>query len=130
MNTAKYKLILIGLLIASLLGYLEWSKFNNTFLFEAEYLILSKLFSNPTSVIHPLTIIPMIGQILLIIALFQKQPKAKLVFSAIASIGILYLLILFVGILSKNLKIVVSTTPFLILSFFAIKNTLSNKSNK
>ncbi|MCC6721464.1 MAG: hypothetical protein IT243_04625 [Bacteroidia bacterium] len=130
MNTANYKLILIGLLIASLLGYLEWSKFNNTFLFEAEYLIISKLFSNPVSVVHPLTIIPMVGQILLIISLFQKQPKAKLVFSAIASIGILYLLILFVGILSKNFKIVVSTTPFLILSFFAIKYTLSNKSKK
>ena len=127
MKFSKQKLLLIALIISSLVGYLEWNGGNNTFLFEAEYLVFSKLFSDPISVLHPFTIIPLAGQILLLISIFLKNPSKKLVITAIASIGLLFVVILLVGILSKNYKILLSVVPFLIFSFFTIKNIRINK---
>ena len=127
MKFSKQKLLLIALIISSLVGYLEWNGGNNTFLFEAEYLVFSKLFSDPISVLHPFKIIPLAGQILILISIFQKNPSKKLVITAIASIGLLFIVILLVGILSKNYKILLSVVPFLIFSFFTIKNIRINK---
>lgn len=116
------KILIAGILISSLFAYLEWGKGGHSFLFEVEYTVISKIFTKPIEVLHPLVIIPLIGQILLIISLFHKKPSKKLVITAIAALALLILIILVAGILSKNYKIALSVTPFLIFTYFIIKN--------
>lgn len=69
----KPKILNALLIVTSLLGYLEWSGDSYTFLFQAEAEILHKLFTNPSSVVHPFILLPLIGQILLLITLFQNH---------------------------------------------------------
>ena len=116
----KSKILNFLLIIFSLIGYLEWSVNNHTFLFEAEIEILSKLFVNPKSVIHPFIILPIISQFLLLVTLFQKSASKKLTYISIFGLGLLVYFLLFVGLISLNYKIVISTIPFVLLSILTI----------
>lgn len=107
------KLLNLLLILTPLAGYLEWGQGNASFLFEAELEVLANLFTNPSAAIHPFTILPMLGQLILIFTLLQKQPEKKLTFTGIGCIAILILFIFFIGISSLNYKIVLSTVPFL-----------------
>jgi hypothetical protein len=123
----KSKLLNLGLIITSLFGYLEWGVDNYSFLFEIEGDILLKLFINPSEVIHPLVLLPLIGQLLLLITLFQKEPNKLLTYIGMGGMGLLMVIIFTVGIISKNFKIVISTIPFLVLSVIVIKNLNSSR---
>jgi hypothetical protein len=120
----KLKLYLAALLISSFFVYLSWSKTSSAFLFQMEYEILAKLFRDPLSVLHPFTIIPLIGQVLLLISLLQKQPNNLLMKLGISSLLFLIGFIFIVGLLSLKLSIIISTVPFIslaVLSFLEIK---------
>ena len=116
----KSKTLNFLLIILSLIGYLEWSGNNHLFLLEAEIEILSKLFVNPKSVIHPFIILPIISQFLLLVTLFQKSASKKLTYISIFGLGLLVYFLLFVGLISLNYKIVISTIPFVLLSILTI----------
>jgi hypothetical protein len=116
----KSKILNFLLIIFSLFGYLEWSGNNHLFLLEAEIEILSKLFVNPKSVIHPFIILPIISQFLLLVTLFQKSVSKKLTYISIFGLGLLVYFLLFVGLISLNYKIVISTIPFVLLSILTI----------
>ncbi|MBK8657169.1 MAG: hypothetical protein IPN20_25460 [Haliscomenobacter sp.] len=118
----KSKIINLLLIITSLLGYLEWGGGSHIFLFAGEIKIIQKLFTNPTSVIHPFTLIPLMGQILLLITLFQKTPSKILTYISIAGLGLLLGFMFIVGLMSMNLKIIISTIPFIVLSILAIRH--------
>nr|MBK9653730.1 hypothetical protein [Bacteroidota bacterium] len=118
----KSKVLNTLLIITSLLGYLEWSGNNHIFLFKAEAEIFSKLFTNPTSVLHPFTILPMIGQILLLITIFQKTPSKILTYISIGGLGLLLGFMCIVGIMSMNFKIIISTIPFIVVSIIGIRH--------
>lgn len=118
----KSKILNFLLIITSLLGYLEWSGKNHIFLFKAEVEIFSKLLTNPISVLHPFTILPLVGQILLLITLFQKTPNRTLTFISIATLGLLLGFMFIVGLLSMNFKIIVSTIPYIVVSILAIRH--------
>ncbi|MBX7060900.1 MAG: hypothetical protein K1X52_04520 [Pyrinomonadaceae bacterium] len=113
--------ILNGLLIlTSLVGYLEWGAGNSTFLFKAEYEVLRKLFSDPLSAVHPFTLIPLLGQVLLLVTLFQKRPSPVLTLLGITGLFLLLGLICFIGMISLNAKIFGSTLPFIAISAVTI----------
>ncbi|HRJ28278.1 MAG TPA: hypothetical protein PLV21_10670 [Cyclobacteriaceae bacterium] len=115
--------ILNGLLIlTSLFGYLEWGKDNSVFLFQAEAEVISKLFTDPASAAHPFTILPLVGQLLLFITLFQKRPVNVLTYTGMAGIGVLLVFMFVIGVISLNFRIVFSTIPFLIVSFLTVKH--------
>jgi len=116
----KSKLLNLGLIVTSLLGYLEWGKDMTMFLFQGEAEIVVKLFKDPISVIHPFTVLPMTGQIILLITLFQKQPGRKLSLVGMGCIAILFLLIFVIGIMTLKLRIFLSTIPFLTLGVLRI----------
>jgi len=61
------------LILTSLVGYLEWAGNNHLFLFQAEADIIKKLITDPKSVMHPFILLPIIGQVLLLITLFKKH---------------------------------------------------------
>jgi hypothetical protein len=112
----KDKVLIVLLITASLFGYLEWGGDNRLFLFQAEYDVFRKLLSNPGDVIHPFTLLPLLGQVCLVIALFQKSPSRMLVFTGIACVGLLLVFIFFIGVVGPNFKMLVSAVPFLVLS--------------
>ncbi|KXK47979.1 MAG: hypothetical protein BWX95_02234 [Bacteroidetes bacterium ADurb.Bin141] len=126
--TMKAKILSALLILFSLFGYLEWGKENHSFLFEAEYEVFSKLFTDTQSVIHPFTLIPLIGQISLMITLFQRSPHKRMIYAGIVCIGLLIGLMFFIGIISKNFKILISTIPFIATAIYTLRYL--NKQNK
>ena len=118
--SAKY--INFSLVLASLFGLLEWGGNNAQFLYEVEFEILKKLSINPGSVLHPLTIIPFLSQAILIYTLIQRTPSRTLTIIGIYGIGILMVLILAIGIMTVNIKMIASTLPFILCSIVAFKH--------
>ena len=118
----KPKILNALLIVTSLLGYLEWSGDSYTFLFQAEAEILYKLFTNPSSVVHPFILLPLIGQILLLITLFQKSPSKILTYVSIAGLGLLLGFMFIIGLISLNYKIIISTISFLVVAVLTIIN--------
>lgn len=122
----RKKLLNGSLIITSLIGYLEWGTDSHMFLFQGEGEILAKLISDPLSVAHPFTLLPLFGQIILLITLFQKKPGRVMTFIGVASLGLLLGFILVIGIISLNYKIFLSTLPFVITAVLTVKENLRN----
>jgi hypothetical protein len=118
--TLKGKLLNFLLIVTSLLGYLEWSGNSHMFLFQAEGEIIRKLFSDPLSVIHPFIMLPMIGQIILAVTLFQKKPSNILTYISIGGLGLLLVFMFLIGLISLNYKIVLSTIPFIVVAVLTV----------
>jgi hypothetical protein len=118
----KSKILSFLLLLTSLIGYLEWSGNSHMFLFQAEGETISKLFTDTASVLHPFILIPMIGQIMLTITVFQKKPTKILIYLSIGCLGLLLGFMFVIGLISLNYKIILSTIPFIIVSVIAIKH--------
>lgn len=120
----KQKILNAILIMTSLMGYLEWGTDSRTFLFQAEWEVLMKLFSDPLSTAHPLTTIPLIGQLILLATLFQKEPSRLLTLVGLAAISLLLLFIFLIGLLAFNWKITLSTIPFIVISIFTIREAI------
>ena len=116
----KEKVLSVLLILTSLFGYLEWGQGQHLFLLQAEGEILLKLWTDPKSVLHPLILMPLLGQILLAITIFQKKPSRILVYIGMGSLSILLGLMCIIGIISFNLKILCSTLPFQVLTLFTL----------
>lgn len=115
------KLLNTLLILSSMIAYLEWGSNNSMFLIEGELEVLEKLFSDPLSVLHPFTVIPLLGQVLLTITLFQKVPGKKLTYAGLICISLLLVLVFIIGIISLNYKTILSTLPFMICAVFTIR---------
>ncbi|MBS1635156.1 MAG: hypothetical protein JST26_04475 [Bacteroidetes bacterium] len=118
----KSKILNLLIILTSLIGYLEWSGNSHTFLFEAEAEIFSRLFTDPVSVLHPFTILPLISQVLLFITLFQKTPGKTLTYIGIAGLALLLVFMCIIGIMSMNFKIILSTVPFIVVAVLTIRH--------
>ena len=121
------KIKILFLIIASLFVYLSWGKESAAFLFQMEYEIITKLFTNPTSALHPFTVIPMLGQLLLLITLLQKTPSTILLKTGIGCLLFLIGFVFIIGLLSLRVPIIISTIPFITLAFFTLKSLRSIK---
>lgn len=125
----KSKILNLLLLLSSLFGFLEWGHNKKMFLFQIEAEVFHKFPQDPLAVLHPFVLLPLVGQILLIITLIKNSPSKLLTYIGIAGLGILMLLVLLVGSLSKNIMIISSTIPFFIISFLVIRNNRKVKDN-
>jgi heme A synthase len=88
------------------------------FVFEIEWDVLFGDHDKKDSFMHPAIALPFIGQLLLLFTLFQKTPNRKLTITGIILMGLLVLLLLLIGILGLNFKIIASVIPFIGLSVF------------
>ena len=122
----KTKVLNFLLILSSLIGFLEWGKDQKQFLFQLEGQVISKLFTDPISVLHPFTLLPFIGQIILLITLFQNIPSKIMTYTGIACLGLLLGFMFVIGIISVNYKILLSTIPFLVIAFITIKHQRQN----
>ena len=116
----KLKILNFCLILTSLFGFLEWGKGSQMFLFQAEYEIFTKIFTDPISVLHPFIQFPFIGQVLLFITLFQKQPSKLLTYIGLGCLSLLLLFVFFIGIISSNFKIICSIIPFIIIGILIL----------
>jgi cobalamin biosynthesis protein CobD/CbiB len=122
----KRKLLNLCLILTSLLGYLEWGGDNKMFLFQGELDVLAKLFKDPVAAAHPLTLMPLFGQILLLFTLFQREPSKILTFIGLGCLSLLLLFMFLIGLLSLNLKILLSTIPFIMTGIVVILSLRRN----
>ncbi len=116
----KSKILNTSIIFCSLLGYLQWGKDQQIYLFQLELELLRKLFINPMSVIHPFTLLPLFGQLLLFTTLWQKQVSKRMTYLGIGCLGLLLLLIFIIGCMGLNLKIMLSAVPFILTSIVTI----------
>ena len=116
----RSKILNLSLIITSLVGYLEWGGGNEMFLFQGEIEIILKFISNPSEVIHPFTLLPLLGQLLLLITLFQKNPSKIITFLGMAGVGLLLLFMFVIGLISLNFNVLASTIPFLVIAILTI----------
>lgn len=107
------KLLLIGLQVSFLFCFLQWSGTSQGFIFQLEYDVLNMAASDPMKVLHPFTLIPFMGQLLLLLALFRRKPSSILEWTGIAFLAILPLLLLVISVLSRNARIGLSVIPVL-----------------
>jgi len=113
------RLFNVGLLLSFLICYLEWGGGNSGFLFQFEYQIFFR--NNSRDFIHPLIIIPFLGQIFLLVGIFWSSQNRRLTLIGMILLSVLVFVILLVGILSLNSKIILSTLPFFLISFLFIR---------
>ncbi len=109
------RLLNLGLLIAFQFCYLEWPN-HSMFVFEAEYDIFSKTESLFNNLMHPIILLGLIIQLLLLLGFVLKYFNKKINNIAVLLLSILVLFIFLIGVLDWNYKIITSTTPFLILA--------------
>lgn len=121
-SETRTKVLNACLILTSLIGYLEWGGDKRTFLFQAEADVIGNLVSDPVSAIHPLTLIPLVGQLMLLVTLFQKRPGRKLTFIGLACLSMLLLFMFFIGLFALKFKIVFSTVPFIIAGVLTVRN--------
>lgn len=117
----RTKILNFLLIVTSLLGYLEWGGGNHIFLFAGEVEIIRKLFTDPTSVIHPFILLPLAGQILLLFTLFQKTPSKTLTYLSVAGLGLLLVFIFIIGLITLNVRTILSTLPFIITAIITMR---------
>jgi hypothetical protein len=114
------KLANVALLLSSLIGYLEWSN-NKRYVFSLEAELFVKALQSGKDVVHPFIIIPLIGQLLIVFTLFQKEPSRVLSLLSVGCIGIIMLLLLVIGLLVTNFKIILFAMPFLFTAIWVVK---------
>lgn len=109
------------LVLTSLLGYLEWGQGQSVFLFQAEAGLFARAIGDPGSVVHPFTLLPVLGQAALLWTLVQATPGRVLTYAGIAGIGLLLGLMFLIGLMSMHWKILGSTIPFLTLAAITVR---------
>lgn len=114
------------LLLCSLFCYLEWAR-QSAFLFEVEYGLFFKANASAEAMVHPLIALPLLGQLLLLWALFSNPQTLVLTFIGMSLLAILVLLIFVIGVLSSNIKIWGSTLPFISCMIYTLIYWRKNK---
>lgn len=118
----REKLLNAALVVTSLIGYLEWGGGNSAFLFEAEWALLVQLVRDPASTLHPFTLFPLAGQVMLLVTLFQRPPSRWLTYLGLGGLGLLLGFMFVIGLLGMNLWTVVSCVPFLVVAAVTIRH--------
>lgn len=118
----KSKILNTLLIISSLFGFLEWGENKTMFLIQVEAEIFSTILKDPGSLIHPFILLPLLGQILLLLTLVQKIPNTIMTYLGIGGVGIIMALIFLIGCLNINFMMLLSTIPFLGISFYTIRH--------
>lgn len=76
--STKAKILNALLILTSLMGYLEWGKDNQVFLFQAEGQILLRLLNEPVAVAHSFTVLPMLGQLIFSDYVVSKKSRKNI----------------------------------------------------
>ena len=114
------KLLNALLILFSLIVYLEWGTDSSAFLGKTEYELLF-VKRSMQNFMHPFVLVPLAGQLLLFITLFQKSPNKVLTYIGFGSLSILVFFVFLIGLFGGNFKIALSAVPFLVTGVFMIR---------
>lgn len=103
------------LVIFSLLGYLHWGKDQHMFLFQAEADILRSIFRQPENYLHPFILLPLFGQVLLLVAFLRPKMANWIQLTGMLCLALIIFMILFIGIIDPSWKMILSASPFTII---------------
>jgi hypothetical protein len=117
----RLKVLNLSVVLASLVGYLEWGGGHSVFLFQAEADLFAKALGDPAAVMHPFTVLPVLGQLLLVFTLFQKTPGKAVTYAGIGGVGLLLVLMFVIGVIDTNVRVLLSTVPFLVMAALTIR---------
>jgi hypothetical protein len=106
------------------LVYIEWGSKNFAFGFEIEWEIIKLLAIDPIQLIHPILLPLLMSQVILLTKFFRKNLPKIFFNSAFIFLTLLVIFILTIGVLKLNWKIISSTIPYLILSYFILKKQI------
>lgn len=120
----RLRFFAIALLVTSGIPWLEWGA-RGDFLFGIEFGLLTGEAGKGTFS-HPAVLLPMIGQLLILTAIFL--PRRGLLFVGVAPLFLLISLVFLPGLLAGNMRMVLSSAPFLVLSVLALSKTRKEKS--
>ncbi len=115
------KILNAVLLLSSFFGYLEWGNNQHSFIFQIEAELFLKSRDHAEGFTHPLILVPLLGQLIILYTLFQKRPSRILSLIGLTCLSIFLLFLFFIGLMTNNFKIIISTLPFIITSIFVIK---------
>ena len=76
----------------------------------------------PAALVVALTLLPLAGQLILLISACMKKPDRRMAMAGQLMLSILVGLILIVGLLDLNSRIILSTAPFIIASVVFYRN--------
>jgi len=120
------RLLHIALSLFPLLCYMEWGGSQSAFLYEAEYQVFFHSNTPGNTFSHPLVVLPLAGQLLLLISAFTKKPNRRMAIAGQLMLSLLVGLILVAGLLSLNSRMILSTLPFIIASVVFYRNNRSH----
>jgi hypothetical protein len=115
MPNTHLRILKLLILLSFFLCYLEWGQGHHGFLYQLAWSVFT-MQENATSFLHPFIFIPLGGVLAMAISSASPGKARRLTIVAIAMMSMLVLLILLVGILAPNIKIILSTVPFLFTS--------------
>ena len=108
-----HPLILTGILLAFSFCYLAWGKDQSAFIFQMEYTLITE--KNAQNFVHPVILMGLAGQLLLIYAAIKPTANRWFAFFGIIMLSVLVGLFFLVGCLSLQIPIILSTLPFILL---------------
>ena len=117
----KGKLYNLGLLLTSLVGYHEWGGGNSAFLFEMERDLIASFAADPLATLHPFTLLPLLGQSLLLLSLFQREPGRRISLIGILCLSVLLFLMFLIGLVDLNVKSIITFLPYVLLALVAFR---------
>jgi len=120
-HVSTKKILNLCLLLSSFAGYLEWGQGNRAFLIQAELELFTNITNNPQGFLHPFILVPLVGQLLLLVTLFIKKPGWILTLAGLSCIGVLLLFIFVIGIMGANFKVMASTLPFICTAVLVVR---------
>jgi hypothetical protein len=126
------RLFKIALFVTFLICYLDFGHDSSGFVGQIEYLVIKNLNAEISTLQNPLFILAFIGQILILISVFNSNHSNGLIFLGIKLLGVIVLLILIFGVFLLSVKMIVSTIPFisvLILYIVKAKSKRKGESN-
>ncbi|MEY3399291.1 MAG: hypothetical protein RL220_1885 [Bacteroidota bacterium] len=106
------KLINGLVILSSLLGYLEWGGGQTAMLGALEYDLLLGSLRKAENFFHPMIILPLIGQVLLLVTILMKKAPRILTFLGLACLSVIMIMLLLISVLDFNWKILASVAPF------------------
>ncbi len=119
-----------GLFISFFLGYLEWGTDSAAFVYEGFIEVISNSKGLKSNFTHPLIVLPLIGEVIFILGAFNSRLKNKWLIGALVLTGLLYVMILLAGVLSKNLKMILSAAPYILFAIGLVRAILREKKLK
>lgn len=102
--------------------YLEWPPHNSIFVFQAIFEIFSKTENLVDNFTHPIILLGLITQLLLLLGALNPKMNKKINAIGILLLSLLFLLFLLISILSLNLKMFLATLPYLSITVYFFWN--------